>query len=50
MRSSIGPIVSVARIAVSTSVFAQRRRYTSRDVPRLADGEPDLTALAKHMK
>src|SRR5215510_16315000 len=47
MRSVVGRIVlGVLVAAVSTSVSAQWPRYTTPDVPRLADGQPNLTAPA----
>jgi hypothetical protein len=47
MRSSVGRIVLATLFAaVSTSVAAQWPKYTTPDVPRLADGQPNLTAPA----
>jgi len=47
MRSSVGRIVLVTLFAaVSTSVSAQWPKYTTPDVPRLPDGQPNLTAPA----
>ena len=45
MRSlvSVGVLVAVFAV-VSSSVFAQWPKYTTPDVPRLADGQPNLTA------
>jgi hypothetical protein len=47
MRSVVGRIVlGVLVAAVSTTAFAQWPKYTTPDVPRLADGQPNLTAPA----
>jgi hypothetical protein len=47
MRSVVGKIVlGVLVAAVSTSVSAQWSKYTTPDVLRLADGQPNLTAPA----
>ncbi len=47
MRSVVGKIVLGVLVAVvSTSVSAQWPKYTTPDVPRLADGQPNLTATA----
>ena len=47
MRSVVGKVVlGVLVAAVSTSVSAQWPKYTTPDVPRLADGQPNLTAPA----
>ena len=47
MRSSVGRIVfATVFAAVATSVSAQWPRFTTPDVPRLADGQPNLTAPA----
>ncbi len=47
MRSLVGRIVLAAVFAAAaTSVSAQWPRYTTPDVPRLADGQPNLTAPA----
>ena len=47
MRLWVGVFVLVGVcVAVSTSVSAQWPRYTTPDVPRLADGQPNLTAPA----
>jgi hypothetical protein len=47
MRSSVGRIVLATLLAaVSTSLSAQWARYTTPDVPRLPDGQPNLTAPA----
>ncbi len=47
MRSVVGKIVLGILVAVvTTTVSAQWPRYTTPDVPRLADGQPNLTAPA----
>jgi hypothetical protein len=47
MRSVVGRIVFFALLAaVTASVSAQWPKYTTPDVPRLADGQPNLTAPA----
>jgi hypothetical protein len=47
MRSSVGRVVfATVFAAVSTSVAAQWPKYTTPDVPRLADGQPNLNAPA----
>ena len=47
MRSSVGRIaLATLFAAAATSVSAQWPRYTTSDVPRLADGQPNLTAPA----
>lgn len=47
MRSVVGRIVFFALFAaVTASVSAQWPKYTTPDVPRLADGQPNLTAPA----
>ena len=47
MRSVVGKIVLGILVAVvTTTVSAQWPKYTTPDVPRLADGQPNLTAPA----
>ena len=47
MRSVVGKIVLAILVAVvTTTVSAQWPKYTTPDVPRLADGQPNLTAPA----
>ena len=47
MRSVVGKIVLGTLVAVvTTTVSAQWPKYTTPDVPRLADGQPNLTAPA----
>ena len=47
MRSVVGKIVPGILVAVvTTTVSAQWPKYTTPDVPRLADGQPNLTAPA----
>ena len=47
MRSVVGEIVLGILVAVvTTTVSAQWPKYTTPDVPRLADGQPNLTAPA----
>jgi len=47
MRSLVGRIVvAVVFALVATSVSAQWPKYTTPDVPRLSDGQPNLTAPA----
>jgi len=47
MRSVVGKVVLAILVAVvATTVSAQWPKYTTPDVPRLADGQPNLTAPA----
>ena len=47
MRSAVGRIVFCASLAaISVTVSAQWPKYTTPDVPRLPDGQPNLTAPA----